>query len=93
MTLLLKDPGAMLDYSVDWGRDYLDGDVLAQSSWTVSPTEPGGIVVAASQYDLLIATVEVSGGKPGTLYRLVNEVVTASGREDRRSIVLRVEQR
>ena len=93
MTLLLKDPGAMLDYSVDWGRDYLDGDVLAASSWTVSPVEPGGIVVVASQFDLLIATVEVSGGVPGTLYRLVNQVVTANGREDRRSIMLRVEQR
>ena len=93
MTLLLKDPGAMLDYSVDWGRDYLDGDALASSSWTVSPVEPGGIIVVASQYDLLIATVEVSGGAPGKLYRLVNQIVTASGREDRRSIMLRVEER
>ena len=93
MTLLLKDPGAMLDYSVDWGRDYLDGDALASSSWTVDPVEPSGLAVIASQFDLLIATVEVSGGLEGKLYRLVNQVVTASGREDRRSIMLRVEKR
>lgn len=93
MTLLLKDPGAMLDYSVDWGRDYLDGDALASSSWTVDPVEPGGLAVIASRFDLLIATVEVSGGLAGKLYRLVNQVVTASGREDRRSIMLRVEKR
>ena len=93
MTLLLKDPGAMLDYSVDWGRDYLDGDALASSSWTVDPVESGGLAVIASQFDLLIATVEVSGGLEGKLYRLVNQVVTASGREDRRSIMLRVEKR
>ena len=93
MTLLLKDPGAMLDYSVDWGRDYLDGDALAASDWSVAPVEPGGVAVVASQFDLLVATVEVSGGKAGTLYRLTNHVVTASGHEDRRSIMLRVEPR
>lgn len=93
MTLLLKDPGAMLDYSVDWGRDYLDGDALAASSWTVSPIEPGGIMFVASRFDLLNATVEVSGGIAGQLYRLTNHVVTASGREDSRSIMLRVEKR
>ena len=49
--------------------------------------------MVASQFDLLIATVEVSGGKAGTLYRLTNHVVTASGHEDRRSIMLRVEPR
>ena len=83
----------MLDYSVDWGRDYLDGDALASSSWTVDPVELGGLALIASQFDLLIATVEVSGGLEGKLYRLVNQVVTASGREDRRSIMLRVEKR
>ena len=29
MAFLLKDPGAMLDYAIDWGADYLDNDVLA----------------------------------------------------------------
>jgi hypothetical protein len=37
--------------------------------------------------------VKAGGGTPGNVYRLVNEVVTASGRTDSRSIVLRVEKR
>lgn len=37
MTFLLKDPEAVLDYAVDWGAEYLSGDVLTESSWTVSP--------------------------------------------------------
>ena len=59
MTLLLKDPEATLDYSVDWGAEYLSGDALAQSDWTVSPVEPGGVTVASSWFDLLVATAEV----------------------------------
>ena len=93
MTLLLKDPEATLDYSVDWGAEYLSGDALAQSDWTVSPVEPGGVTVASSWFDLLVATAEVTGGNPGRLYRLTNHVVTVEGREDSRSIVLRVEKR
>ena len=93
MTLLLKDPGATLDYSVDWGADYLTGDVLTESSWTVSPAEPAGVSIVSSRFDLLASTVEVGGGQPGRIYRLTNHVVTAAGREDSRSIMLRVEKR
>jgi hypothetical protein len=93
MTLLLKDPEALLDYSVDWGADYLSGDVLTESSWTVSPAEAGGVSIVSSRFDLLQSTVQVGGGQPGRIYRLTNHVVTAEGREDSRSIMLRVEKR
>ena len=93
MTLLLKDPEAALDYAVDWGADYLAGDVLTESSWTVSPAEPGGISILSSRFDLLQSSVEVGGGVPGRVYRLTNHVVTAAEREDSRSIILRVEKR
>jgi hypothetical protein len=93
MTLLLKDPEATLDYSVDWGADYLSGDALAESDWTVSPAEPNGVAIVSSRFDLTTATAEVEGGIAGRLYRLTNHVVTAQGREDRRSIMLRVEKR
>lgn len=93
MSFLLKDPEALLDYAVDWGADYLTGDALATSSWTVTPDEPGGASVAGSQFDLLLASAQVAGGIAGHIYRLTNHVTTASGREDSRSIMLRVEKR
>ena len=93
MTLLLKDPEALIDYSVDWGADYLTGDILTESSWTVSPAESGGVSIVSSRFDLKQSTVEVGGGQPGRIYRLTNHVVTAEGREDSRSIMLRVEKR
>ena len=93
MTFLLKDPEASLDYAVDWGSQYLDADTLAASSWSVVPDEAGGLAVAASQFDARIATVQVGGGIAGRIYRLINHVTTASGLEDSRSIMLRVEKR
>ena len=93
MTLLLKDPDAILDYSVDWGAEYLGDDQIAQSDWTVTPDEPGGVAIDASAFDATSATVKAAGGVPGRLYRLVNHVALGSGRVDSRSVVLRVEKR
>jgi hypothetical protein len=93
MTLLLKDPEASLDYAVDWGAEYLNGDAISQSEWQVVPVEAGGLVIAGGRFDSTVATVTASGGVPGRLYQLTNTVVLESGLSDSRSIVLRVEQR
>lgn len=93
MTFLLKDPDAVLDYSIDWGSQYLGGDALAQSVWEVSPVEPGGVTIAGSQFDFAIATVQAGGGIEGHVYHLANHVVLASGLSDSRSVTLRVEKR
>jgi hypothetical protein len=93
MTLLLKDPDAVLDYSIDWGAEYLGDDLLAESEWTVSPDELDGVSVVGSSFDATVAVVKAGGGTAGRLYRLENHVVLQSGRIDSRSIVLRVEQR
>jgi hypothetical protein len=93
MSFLLKDPEAVLDYAVDWGAEYLDGDALAASSWAIGPDEPDGARIAGSGFDLLTSNVQVAGGVAGHIYRVTNHVTTASGREDSRSIMLRVEKR
>lgn len=93
MSLLLKDLGAVLDYSIDWGQDYLAEDRLAASVWTVEPNEAGGIAVADDKYDELVTTVTVNGGVAGRVYRLTNAVTTEAGLVDRRSVTLRVEAR
>ena len=93
MTLVLKDPGAALDYAVDWGAEYLNGDTLLQSEWQVRPDEAGGVTVVDSSFDDRLATVTAQGGIAGRLYQLVNTVVLASGLADSRSITLRVEKR
>jgi len=93
MTLLLKDPAASLDYAVDWGAEYLNGDMLIESEWAVTPDETGGVTIAGSSFDAALATVTASGGITGRVYQLTNYVTLASGLTDSRSIVLRVEKR
>lgn len=93
MTLILKDPQSALDYMVDWGASYLADETLTESNWSVVPQEPGGITVDGSRFDIATATANVSGGKPGKIYRLLNQVTTSFGREDCRSILVRVEAR
>ena len=93
MPLLLKDPGASLDYGVDWGSEYLSNDVIATSGWAVEPVEVGGLLIASQANDLLRSTVSLSGGVAGHLYRLTNTVVTTGGRTDSRSFTIRVEKR
>ena len=93
MTLLLKDPQAALDYSVDWGADYLIGESLVASRWTVEPDEPGGIVIDSDRFEPTVATVVVHGGIAGRVYRLINIVTTSTARDDSRSLVLRVGER
>lgn len=93
MTFLLKHPEATLDYTVDWGSDYLSGEALATSEWAVEPDEPDGAMVASSRFDLLTSTVTINGGVVGHIYRLTNHVTTTNDRDDSRSIMLRVEKR
>ncbi len=93
MSFLLKDPDAVLDYSVDWGAEYLLGDILAESEWSVVPDEIDGVSIVGSDFDATTSTVKAAGGLPGRIYKLLNEVVLDTGRIDSRSIVLRVEKR
>lgn len=93
MTLLLKDPSASLDYAVDWGAAYLNGDLVRQSAWQVIPVETGGLEAIDSRFDGKVSTVTATGGVAGHVYQLTNHVVLGSGLTDSRSIVLRVEKR
>ena len=94
MTLLLKDPQAVLDYAIDWGADYLaEDDILTESAWSVEPDETGGVAIVGNNAGDTVATVQVNGGIAGRIYRLANRVTTLNGRTDERSIALRVEKR
>jgi hypothetical protein len=92
MSYYLKDPQARVDYSIDW-TDYLDGQSVAASLWTVTPSEPGGIAVEQASFDLSRSAARLSGGLLGRVYTVSNQVTLSDGSLDERSITLRVEQR
>lgn len=91
MALAIKDPDAQVDYHIDWGADYAEGQSIATSSWHVTPVEPGGVVVESAGFDLVRAVARVSGGRAGHVYQLTNGVTLSDGQRDERSIAVRVE--
>ncbi len=93
MMLYLKDPDARIDYAIDWGPAYLDGQVIAASNWAVEPAEGGGIAIDSASHDLQRTAVTLTGGVPGHVYRIGNRVTLSDGRSDERSLNVRVEQR
>lgn len=86
----IKDPGAKLDYSVDWSEWLEDiGDTITTSTWVVT----SGITQTTTSNTTTTATIWLSGGTPGTIYQATNHIITAAGREDERTITVRVQDR
>lgn len=83
-----KDPDAVLDYKVDWS-DWLDTDTIVTSDWTV----PTGLTLELETNTTTIATVWLSGGAVATSYNVTNEITTADGRTDDRTITIKVKER
>ncbi len=93
MAMMVKDPGARIDFEFDWHAACPEGQAVAASSWTVVPGEAGGVVVAAAAYDLMQSTVTLTGGVAGHVYRVTNRVTISDGQIDERSVTVRVEER
>ena len=93
MSLMIKDPGGRIDYAFDWAAAYLDGQVIAASSWAVEPVEAGGVTVDSHAFDTVRTSARLSGGREGVSYRVTNRVTLTDGQADERSLTLRVEQR
>lgn len=83
-----KDPQAVLDYKVDWS-DWLDTDTIVTSDWTV----PTGLTLELETNTTTIATAWLSGGTVATSYNVTNEITTADGRTDDRTITIKVKER
>jgi hypothetical protein len=89
MTTFIKDPDAVLDYSVDWSK-WLAGDQIETSAWFIS--DPA-LQSADDSNTATRTAVWLSGGMAGLSYTVTNRVTTAGGRADERSFVIQVQDR
>lgn len=96
MATYTHDPDAKLEYGFSWS-DWLGTDTIVTSTWSitrvkasVTDTPP---VLSASTHDTTTTTVWVDGGTNGNDYTLTNHVITAAGREDDRSHLLKCRNR
>lgn len=81
----LKDPDEVLDYGFDWAA-WLEGDTITSSTWVV----PVGLTKGSDTFDATSTTVWLSGGVSGSVYTVLNRVVTAGGRTAERALRIRV---
>lgn len=91
----IKDPDAVIDYSIDWQANYLlGGEQITDSSWYITPQ--GAVSdLAIDQIPAIVAgvaSVFVKSGIAGKSYQLTNHITTDQGRIDERSLTIRVEQ-
>lgn len=93
MTMIVKDPDTRIDFEIDWSLAYPDGQAVVASLWAVAPEEAGGLSVTGSAHDLMQATVTLTGGIAGHVYRLTNRVTLSDDQIDERSAAVRVEER
>ena len=82
-----KDPDAVKDYSIDWSA-WLGSDTISTSEWTV----PSGITKDSDSNTTTVTTIWLSGGTAGTDYELVNRIVTAAGRTEDKTVIVRVRE-
>jgi hypothetical protein len=88
----VKDPGDNLDYVVDLSRALAGdvGDGIATLDVSITPANPGDLVLASSQADGDQAILWLVAGLSGTTYAVTVVIGTHSGRTIARTIGLPV---
>lgn len=85
----LKDPQAVLDYQRDWSDWLVSDDRITASSWVLDD----GVTLDSHEFTDTIATAWISGGTVGQKYKCVNQITTAAGRTDERTLLLTICQK
>ena len=93
------DPNAVLDYRWNWNCDdgcaWLDEGETITAFTITTPTGITNINGGAHPNSELdgIVTAWITGGTVGQRYQIINHITTSAGREEDRTIELRVVQR
>jgi hypothetical protein len=87
-----KDPGDILDYILDIGPAIVgnDGDGIGTLSVSISPSNPGDLVLQSATADGSRVILWLSEGQAGTIYTITFSITTINGRSLQRSVLLPV---
>lgn len=80
----IKDPDAVLDYTLDWSNWLSETDSIIYSFFFV----PENITKESSSYSSTQTTVWLSGGIAANEYKIVNRITTLEGRTEERTITI-----
>jgi hypothetical protein len=84
----VKDPNSVLDYSISWASWLPSGDTITASTFTVTPS--GALTVSDSSFNTTTTTVWLAGGVAEQVYTVTNHITTSAGRQDDRSLTIKV---
>ena len=90
---ILKDKDAVLDYIFDW-TTWLDdvADSITSKTVTLGAT-PTGLTLDSSSIVGKTVVAWISDGTEGQTYSVTCHIVTAQGREDDRTIYIKIKDR
>jgi hypothetical protein len=97
-TYIVKDPGAIITYTVDWSDWLPTTSNISTSTWTLSTVSGDGANALSKVSDGITAAnqntyIEVQKGTDGNTYVAKNTVVTTDGTTDVRRFRIRVQDR
>jgi hypothetical protein len=84
-----KDPDATLDWIFDWNLWLGEFETITDAEFIVDP----GITVVTETFTQKTATVWLSGGTEGQVYKITCRITSSEGRTDDRSFTLRCTNR
>ncbi len=85
----IKDPNAVLDYSMIWTTWLASGETIVTSTWVV----PAGLAMDSESNDTVSTTIWLSGGTREKDYVVTNRITTSAGRTDDRSLTIQCRNR
>jgi len=84
-----KDPDAILDYGFNWVEWLEEGETIVSAVWII----PNGISLDSQAESTIETLAWLSGGTVGISYNITCHITTSAGREDDRTLTIKVIQR
>lgn len=84
----VKASTSTLDYPIMW--TLAAGETISTSTWSVLPSETGGIAASDDAIDDDVTSCLLSDGLAGHVYEVTNTITTDQGRTDARTITFRI---
>lgn len=83
-----KDPDEVLIFGINWA-DYLGSDTIIGSTWVV----PVGVTMVSNAFTDTLATIKLSGGTLGQVYRITNRITTSDGETVDKSLDIEITEK
>lgn len=77
-------PTAHLDYGFDWSNWLSEGETIVSSVWAVD----AGLAMSNQQLVGAVASLFISGGVVGNIYKISNTITSSASRIDTRTFAV-----